>query len=63
MLDEKGRVQRTRLELGLWFVARDALRAGQLFRPIGGAATPTRRGQCAQSLLEAVPVRMSQPQT
>ena len=35
VLDEKGRVQRTRLELGLWFVARDALRAGRLFRPIG----------------------------
>lgn len=35
VLDENGRVQRTRLELGLWFVARDALRAGQLFRPIG----------------------------
>jgi hypothetical protein len=27
-LDDKGRVRRTRLELGLWFVARDALRAG-----------------------------------
>ena len=35
VLDEKGRVQRTRLELGLWFVARDALRAGRLFRPVG----------------------------
>jgi hypothetical protein len=23
------------LELGLWFVARDALRAGRLFRPVG----------------------------
>jgi len=35
VVDDAGRVQRTRLELGLWFVARDALRAGQLFRPIG----------------------------
>jgi TnpA family transposase len=34
-LDDKGRVQRTRLELGLWFVGRDALRAGRLFRPVG----------------------------
>ena len=33
--DDKGRVRRTRLELGLWFVARDALRAGRLFRPVG----------------------------
>jgi hypothetical protein len=32
--DEDGRVHRTRLELGLWFVARDALRAGRLFRPV-----------------------------
>ncbi len=30
-----GRVQRTRLELGLWFVFRDALRAGRVFRPVG----------------------------
>lgn len=35
VLDEHGRVQRTRYELGLWFAARDALRAGRLFRPIG----------------------------
>jgi hypothetical protein len=35
VLDEHGRVQRTRYELGLWFTARDALRAGRLFRPIG----------------------------
>ena len=35
MLDDDGRVQRTRYELGLWFVARDALRAGRLYRPIG----------------------------
>ena len=35
VLDENGRVRRTRLELGLWFVARDALRAGRLFRPVG----------------------------
>lgn len=34
-VDELGRVHRVRLELGLWFVARDALRAGQLYRPIG----------------------------
>ena len=34
-LADNGRVRRTRLELGLWFVARDALRAGRLFRPIG----------------------------
>jgi hypothetical protein len=30
-----GRVQRTRYELCLWFLARDALRAGRLYRPIG----------------------------
>ena len=35
VLDDDGRVQRTRYELGLWFVARDALRAGRLYRPIG----------------------------
>ena len=35
MLDDDGRVQRTRYELRLWFVARDALRAGRLYRPIG----------------------------
>jgi Tn3 transposase DDE domain len=35
VLDESGRVRRTRLELCLWFVARDALRAGRLFRPVG----------------------------
>lgn len=35
VLDHDGRVQRTRLELGLWFVARDALRAGRLYRPVG----------------------------
>ncbi len=35
VLDADGRVQRTRFELGLWFAARDALRAGRLFRPIG----------------------------
>jgi len=35
VLDDDGRVQRTRLELGLWFVARDALRAGRLYRPVG----------------------------
>jgi hypothetical protein len=33
-LDDDGRVQRTRYELGLWFVARDALRAGRLYRPV-----------------------------
>ncbi len=33
--DERGRVHRTRLELALWFSARDALRAGRLFRPTG----------------------------
>lgn len=33
--DDDGRVQRTRFELGLWFVVRDALRAGRLCRPIG----------------------------
>jgi hypothetical protein len=32
---DDGRVQRTRYELGLWFVWRDALRAGRLYRPIG----------------------------
>lgn len=31
VLDDDGRVQRTRYELGLWFVARDALRAGRLY--------------------------------
>ena len=35
VLDDDGRVQRTRYELGLWFVARDAVRAGRLYRPIG----------------------------
>ncbi|MCA1680499.1 MAG: Tn3 family transposase, partial [Actinobacteria bacterium] len=35
VLDDDGRVQRTRYELGMWFVARDALRAGRLYRPIG----------------------------
>ncbi len=35
VLDDDGRVQRTRYELGLWFVARDALRAGRLYRPVG----------------------------
>jgi TnpA family transposase len=35
VLDHDGRVQRTRYELGLWFVARDALRAGRLHRPVG----------------------------
>jgi hypothetical protein len=35
VVDENGRVRRTRLELGLWFVAREALRAGRLFRPVG----------------------------
>jgi hypothetical protein len=35
VLDEDGRVQRTRYELGLWFVARDALRAGRLYRLVG----------------------------
>jgi hypothetical protein len=34
-LDSDGRVQRTRFELGLWFVLRDALRAGRVFRPVG----------------------------
>ncbi len=34
-LDEDGRVQRTRFELALWFVVRDALRAGRMFRPVG----------------------------
>jgi hypothetical protein len=43
VLGEKGRVQRTRLELGLWFVARDALRAGRLFHR-SGVTTPTRPG-------------------
>ena len=33
--DPDGRVRRTRLELGLWFVLRDALRAGRVLRPIG----------------------------
>ena len=33
--DPDGRVQRTRYELGLWFVLRDALRAGRVFRPVG----------------------------
>jgi TnpA family transposase len=35
VLDEGGRVRRTRFELGLWFVLRDALRAGRAFRPVG----------------------------
>jgi hypothetical protein len=35
VIDENGRVRRSRLELGLWFVARDALRSGRLFRPVG----------------------------
>jgi hypothetical protein len=35
VLDDQGRVQRTRYELGLWYTLRDALRAGRLFRPIG----------------------------
>jgi TnpA family transposase len=35
VLDPQGRVQRTRFELGLWFVLRDALRAGRVFRPVG----------------------------
>ncbi|MDQ2759582.1 MAG: hypothetical protein M3Y17_03860 [Actinomycetota bacterium] len=34
VLDD-GRVQRTRMELGSWFVLRDALRAGWVFRPVG----------------------------
>ncbi len=33
--DAQGHVHRVRLELVLWFLARDALRAGQLYRPIG----------------------------
>ncbi len=33
--DQDGRVQRTRFELALWFVVRDALRAGRLYRPLG----------------------------
>jgi len=41
VLDDDGRVQRTRYELGLWFVARDALRAGRCIAR-SGAATPTR---------------------
>ena len=35
VLDDCGRVQRTRYELGLWYALRDALRAGRAFRPIG----------------------------
>lgn len=35
VLDDHGRVQRTRYELGLWYAARDALRAGRVFRPVG----------------------------
>lgn len=35
VLDDHGRVQRTRFELGLWYAARDALRAGRVFRPVG----------------------------
>jgi hypothetical protein len=35
VLDDQGRVQRTRYELGLWYTLRDALRAGRVFRPIG----------------------------
>ncbi|MDQ6778112.1 MAG: Tn3 family transposase [Actinomycetota bacterium] len=52
VLDADGRVQRTSFELGLWFAARDALRAGRLFRPIGrryadpaGFLMPTARWQ------------------
>ena len=33
-VDSEGRVQRTRFELGLWFVLRVALRAGRVFRPV-----------------------------
>jgi TnpA family transposase len=33
--DLDGRVHRTRYELALWFMLRDALRAGRVFRPIG----------------------------
>jgi hypothetical protein len=43
VLDRDGRVQRTRYELGLWFVARDALRAGRLHRPVGPALRRPRR--------------------
>jgi hypothetical protein len=35
VLDDNGRVQRTRYEFGLWFVTRDALRAGRLYRSVG----------------------------
>jgi TnpA family transposase len=33
--DTEGRVRRTRFDLALWFAARDALRAGRVYRPIG----------------------------
>jgi hypothetical protein len=35
VLDDQGRVQRTRHEPGLWYALCDAPRAGRLFRPIG----------------------------
>jgi len=33
VLDDRGRVLRTRYEVGLWCAIRDALRDGRLFRP------------------------------
>jgi hypothetical protein len=47
--DEDGRVHRTRLELGLWFVVRDALRAGRLFRPVGRRYADPPGSSCRRS--------------
>jgi hypothetical protein len=38
VLDDQGRVQRTRYELGLWYALRDALRAGRVFIMLGRLA-------------------------
>lgn len=47
VLDDDGRVRRTRYELGLWFVVRDALRAGRLYRPVGRRYADPPGSSCA----------------
>ena len=59
VLDDDGRVQRTRYELGLWFVARDALRAGRLYRPIGRRYAARPASSCPPST--GVPIATSSP--
>lgn len=69
VLDD-GRVQRTRMELGSWFVLRDALRAGWVFRPVGRRYAdpadflmPTGRWQADRSELAITFGRTLGPQT